>query len=261
MAFIDEWRQWHAARADALAAPYGPLSAMCGIRVRGSAGAEARSGDVEHLIPIRAPGLEVHEPWRARLLRIPLGVEDDSVEVDGLTAQQRNLIEAEGVFALDAIEDRIHRITFGGLKVFEPHHDWVMPAEAVSLPPEEAVRIAAPCTDGHDRRMVLDARIRFEIDGRTFELAATREPRGAFHAIFSDHTRSSGFPFRNLHIPAPDAGEGLTTIDFNRAVLPLAALSTRFPAMSAPPGNHLDIAITAGEHRPYLDAPAPHAVG
>ncbi|WP_214104087.1 DUF1684 domain-containing protein [Acrocarpospora catenulata] len=256
MAYIDEWRHWHAARAEALAAPYGPLSAMCGIRVRGSAGVAPYPDDVHQIQPSSPVGSDLAHTWDDRLIRVPLCLPNNSVDLESLTPQQRNLIDAEGVFALDAIEDRIHRITFGGLEVFEPHYDWVLPATVVELEPDRVVRTVAPCTDGHERWIILDALIQFEIDGRRFELIATHEPRGAFHAIFRDATRGMGYPFRNIHVPAPVVGNE-TTIDFNRAVLPLAALSTRFPAVSAPPRNQLDVAVTAGEHRPYLDGGHP----
>lgn len=252
MAFIDEWQHWHAARTDALGAPYGPLSAICGIRVRGSAGVAAQHEEITLLHDHPVQDLATPNPWAAGLIRVPIGVPDDTIEIGSLTVQQRNLIEAEGVFALDAIEDRVHRISFGGLEVFKPHHDWVLVADLIETQPTDVTRIAAPCTDGNDRWIFLDATVRFTVEGREYELLVSREPQGAFHAVFSDPTRAYGFPFRNLHIPAPDS-DGKTLLDFNRSVLPLAALSTRFPAVSAPPSNHLDVPITAGEHRPYLD--------
>lgn len=215
MAFIDEWRRWHDSRMAALGAPYGPLTSV-------------RDDDAR---PGTKRSASCFTTDRAALLQVPFATPDDVLALPSLTGQQQHLLEAEGSHLF---EDRAFGPRFAGVEVFEPHHDWVVPAEVVD-----------PALAGDDA----DASVHFELDGVESVLVVTRQPRGAFHAVFSDPTRGTRFPQRNLYIPAPD--DGSTTIDFNRAVLPLAAFSPRFPAADEPVVNHLAVAVTAGEHRAY----------
>ncbi len=246
MTYANEWGRWHAARTEALSAPYGPLAALCVTHVRDSI---ARSHD--QVVPLDQSADAVpHADWRLRLSRARLQVSDPAA---GLSQHQQVLVDSEGIGALAAIEDRLSGLHLGGLEYFEPHHDWVVPATVRDLAEHEVVRTEAPRSDDRPARaLVLDAAVSFEIDGRPYALAASREPRGALHVVFSDLTRGHGFPVRHVHVPAPDA-HGDTYVDLNRAVLPIAMMTTRFPVSAAPPGNHLDLAVTAGEHRLYLD--------
>ena len=223
MAFIDEWRRWHHSRMVALAAPYGPLATL---REAGAA-------------PQNAPSPPSRRTDGATVLRVPFAGPDDVLDVRELTDQQRHLIEVEGAHVIDAIEDHRFGLTFRGVEVFEPHHDWIVPAEVID-----------PVLDGG--RDDGDASVHFVLGDHEWALTVTRQPLGAFHATFTDPTRDARYPSRNVHIPAPE--DGLTTIDFNRVVLPLASLSPRFPVAVAPVTNHLGVPVTAGEHRAYCGA-------
>ncbi|MEU6697991.1 DUF1684 domain-containing protein [Pseudonocardia sp. NPDC046786] len=161
----------------------------------------------------------------------------------------RPLVEAEGLYALRAIEEQLLETAFGGIEVYEPDIEWVIPGRFV--PVLEPTGTTVPYTDGRDRSLAVAGEIRCTVDGREISLTASPLARGRLHVIFADRTRSELFPFRFLSIDPPD-DDGHVMVDFNRSVVPLAAFSEYCPGPTPPPGNTLDIAVTAGEDRPFL---------
>ena len=96
--------------------------------------------------------------------------------------------------------------------------------------------------------------LHFEIDGRPFTLLA--EPGGDdLFVVFGDQTnRASGTNGtygggRFLSVPRPDA-QGLTSIDFNRAVNPPCSFTPHATCPTPPAANRLPLSIAAGERRP-----------
>jgi uncharacterized protein (DUF1684 family) len=95
--------------------------------------------------------------------------------------------------------------------------------------------------------------VEFEVDGQPFALAAFNGyTPGSLHILFTDATSgvTTYAANRSLRVAAPDA-DGTVILDFNRAAnLPCAY--TPFATCPLPPaGNHLPIAVQAGELIPY----------
>lgn len=96
--------------------------------------------------------------------------------------------------------------------------------------------------------------LHFEIAGRPFTLLA--EPAGDdLFVVFGDETnQASGTSGtygggRFLSVPRPDA-QGLTSIDFNRAVNPPCSFTPHATCPTPPAANRLPFPIAAGERRP-----------
>ena len=96
--------------------------------------------------------------------------------------------------------------------------------------------------------------LHFEIGGRPLSLLA--QPSGDdLFVVFGDQTNRSTKADgtygggRFLSVTRPDA-QGLTTIDFNRAVNPPCSFTPHATCPTPPAANRLPIPITAGERRP-----------
>jgi len=140
------------------------------------------------------------------------------------------------------------RTEFTGVPVFDYDPAWVVPARLASFPQPrtERVRSAAP---GLTQVATTLGTVTVQIDGRDHTLTATgRADR--WHLSFSDATsgaQTSAWRVVPVQITGPDAG----VVDFNRAVnYPYAF--TDFGTCPAPvAGNHLTVAVRAGERAPH----------
>jgi uncharacterized protein len=95
-------------------------------------------------------------------------------------------------------------------------------------------------------------RIEFELDGQGLSLTAFNgATEGSLFVLFTDQTSgvTTYAANRSLKVDPPDA-DGTVVLDFNRATnLPCAY--TEFATCPLPPeGNHLPIAVEAGEKKP-----------
>lgn len=90
--------------------------------------------------------------------------------------------------------------------------------------------------------------VEFERDGRRYRLHPVTQPNDPkLFFIFSDRTsgKESYGGARYLFVDAPENGD--IVLDFNRAENPPCALTPHLVCPIAPPGNRLDLAISAGE--------------
>lgn len=95
--------------------------------------------------------------------------------------------------------------------------------------------------------------LQFELHGQRQTLHALDGTNGSLFVIFSDETnnQADGGTYgagRFLWVPAPDEA-GRTIIAFNRAYNPPCAFTAFATCPLPPPGNHLDVAVQAGEKR------------
>ncbi|KJE21012.1 hypothetical protein FF36_04693 [Frankia torreyi] len=262
MGFTEEWERWHARRVEALTAPFGPLSSLC----RGRAYRSATSSDVAGLSwvnpldawanPLGALTGTGSRSAPGALRRVVLDTPLRGLgSYAGLTDQQKTLLGQEGTYGLglSQVEEGAIRVSHGAMEVFEPHPDWVVPAVFQPWPDGSSVPVEVPSTKSGTMTLTLVGRVEFSLpDGGTTGLAVSPLLQGELHAVFVDLSRRNRFPFRFLRIPAPD-DDNTTVLDFNRAVLPLAAFNDRIPAPAPPPGNVLEVHVTAGESHPQPD--------
>ena len=89
--------------------------------------------------------------------------------------------------------------------------------------------------------------LEFELDGRPYRLRAL-DRNGDLFLIFADLTSGTTTygAGRFLWAEAPDE-RGYTILDFNRAYNPPCAFTPFATCPLPPPGNRLDVAVTAGE--------------
>lgn len=93
-----------------------------------------------------------------------------------------------------------------------------------------------------------EGRLRFEKEGRRYEISALDGGEEELFLIFADATtgETTYGGGRYLYIPRPDQ-EGRTVLDFNKAYNP-PCVYTKFATCLLPPAeNRLELAITAGE--------------
>jgi uncharacterized protein (DUF1684 family) len=95
----------------------------------------------------------------------------------------------------------------------------------------------------------------FEIDGRSYSLRPVlqlQEPDGKrLFFLFSDRTSGRETYGGARYLSAASPQNGTVVLDFNRAENPPCALTPHVVCPVAPPGNRLDLAVTAGE-KAYL---------
>ncbi|MEU6443490.1 DUF1684 domain-containing protein [Streptomyces sp. NPDC047046] len=249
-----DWRQWRAARAEALTAPWGPLS------VTGTywlddypdgllpdiPGRWRAAGD--HVSLTRGTGLLVRgRPYAGET---PLAADTGPAGRAQVAHRRRRLavLEREGAWAVRVHDpDAPARRAFPGLEVSPWAARWAIEGRFAPYESERTVRV--PNADGRARGLVLRGELRFYVDGLAYALHAGVQPDGGLLAVFADATSGAGsHRFRFLFTPAP-APDGAVPVDFNRAVLPPCALSPHFLCPFPPPGNTLALAVAAGERR------------
>lgn len=140
---------------------------------------------------------------------------------------------------------------YDGTPVYAPHPQWRVPARFVEYATPRRTEVGA-AVDGLTHVYESPGYVEFTLRGRTHRLIAFEGyAPGELVVLFTDETsgRTTYTANRTVVVPTPDA-DGLTVIDFTRAVnLPCAY--TDFATCPLPPaGNHLPIAVEAGERTP-----------
>ena len=143
------------------------------------------------------------------------------------------------------------RVRFAGVPAYQPDPQWVIPARFVAFDQPRPTTVGA-VAEGLQHVYDAPGYVEFERDGQQFRLTAFNgQAPGTLSVLFTDATSGvTTYPAnRSLQVAAPGAG-GAVTLDFNRAVnLPCAY--TEFATCPLPPaGNHLSIAVEAGEKLP-----------
>lgn len=269
MTFADEWRQWHAEHERRRADGHGFL-AITGLHWLD--GTPRRFPD--------APGVWATGPDGP----VVALAEGEELVVDGrvVTGTHRFGVigERAGVFAgfgdavvevarrggFDIVRprhpDHPYRLAYPGTPAFEPAERWAITGRYV---PFDAPRPTTVGAAAEGLRHVYDApgRIVFELDGRPAELTVFDGfTPGTFTVLFTDATSGVTTYAANRSLTVgPAAADGSVVIDFNRAVnLPCAY--TDFATCPLPPsGNHLPVAIEAGERTPRERVHLPETTG
>jgi hypothetical protein len=142
-------------------------------------------------------------------------------------------------------------LAYRGTPAYEPQPRWSVRGRYVPFQTPRDTTVGS-VVEGLAHVYAAPGALEFTVDGKAFALTVFngREP-GSFLVLFTDST--SGLTTyaanRALTVDPPDAA-GNVVIDFNRAVnLPCAY--TTFATCPLPPaGNHLSLAVEAGEKTP-----------
>ncbi|WP_246495181.1 DUF1684 domain-containing protein [Streptomyces zagrosensis] len=252
------WRAWRQERAEAVSAPYGPLSVT---------GTHWLADSPDGYLP-DVPGRWT-EDGEELVLR---AVTQDQVAVAGqpldgearlgpehgpldarVTSGDRHLVvlRREGLWAVRVFDpDAVARRTFAGIDAFDYAEQWAVPAAYRAFDTGRTVQVAN--ADGTARGLGLTGEVVFTVDGVQYALAAGTEGDGSLWIVLADGTSGrakdagGSYPFRFLH-PGTPAPDGTLTLDFNRALLPPCAFAGHFLCPFPPPGNTLPFPLTAGE--------------
>ncbi|MFB6847781.1 DUF1684 domain-containing protein [Streptomyces sp. NPDC056373] len=250
----EDWRRWHERRVATVSAPYGPL-ALIGThwledypdgRLPDIPGSWRADGDAVVLTAAEPDGLTVDgRPFGGEVrLAADQGPASEARVAHG--ERRQVVLVREGAWGVRDFDPKSSaRRAFGGLRVtpFDPR--WVVPGRFTPYGTGRTVRV--PNADGRERGLGLAGELAFVLEGRERTLQVTLRDDGSLWAVFADATSGNGsYRFRFLYPAAPDA-EGLTTVDFNRALLPPCAFADHFVCPFPPPGNTLDTGIAAGE--------------
>ncbi|MFF6993926.1 DUF1684 domain-containing protein [Streptomyces sp. NPDC008313] len=249
-----EWKLWHEDRTATVSAPHGPL-ALTGT----------------HWLPDYPEGRLPDIPGRWR--ETPEGVvltahADDGLTLDGEPfAGETRLAEDPGPAAearvghgerrfVVLVRDQVPgvrdfdpaapaRKAFKGIEATAYDPRWSVPGHFTPYGESRTVRVEN--ADGRERGLGLGGVLAFELEGQDLTLQVTVRDDGSLWAVFADATSGdSSYRFRFLRPAAPD-GEGSTTVDFNRTLLPPCAFADHFVCPLPPPGNTLGVAVEAGE--------------
>jgi len=139
------------------------------------------------------------------------------------------------------------RINFPGTQFYPANLRWRIDAQFVPYTPPKPVSITNVL--GMESNETSPGAVKFEVDGRTYQLdAITEKGETKYFMIIADKTSGKEtYPAgRYLYVDPPDPS-GQMVIDFNKAYSPPCAF-TKFATCPLPPRqNRLPFAIEAGE--------------
>jgi uncharacterized protein (DUF1684 family) len=257
--FAADWDAWHDQHQDRLAAPDGFLAITS---INWLTQAPARFPD--------APG-----EWAAddSGITVDLGPGEE-LTLDGARITGRHhfgrIPERGGLFPSDAAgvyevarrggndilrprhPDAPRRAGFRGTPAYAPDPRWAVRGRYRPFDEPANVTVGS-VVEGLQHVYAAPGVVEFEVAGQSLALTAFngRAP-GSLHILFTDATSgvTTYAANRSLQVQAPDA-DGTVIVDFNRATnLPCAY--TEFATCPLPPaGNHLPVAIEAGEQIPW----------
>jgi uncharacterized protein len=259
MEFTAEWERWRKQHDERLAAPDGFL-AITSINWLGQT-------------PTRFP--DAPGEWSADESGVTVVLaEGEELGLDGAVIRGRHhfgrIPERGGVFPSDASgvyevarrggNDILRprrpgnplRVNFRGTPAYAPDPRWALRARYRPYDTPRATTVGS-VVDGLQHVYDAPGVVEFEVNGQPFTLTAFNGfTPGSLHILFTDATSgvTTYAANRSLQVAAPDA-DGAVVLDFNRAAnLPCAY--TAFATCPLPPaGNHLPIAVEAGELIPH----------
>lgn len=254
------WQAWHEQREADLVRPHDWLSVRAlhwvtgtdqqvpGLPGRWSAVGQSLEGSFEPAEEVRllVEGEPAAEPASGTsTVHVP---EAGAVRFASAAQVLIEVIRRGGYYALRLRDPQAPtRTRFSGVPVFDYDPAWVLPARLVPFeePGSERVASAAP---GLTQVATTLGTVTVRADGQQHTLMATG--RGdRWHLSFSDATSGEHTSAWRV-VPVQITGPGSGVVDFNRAVnYPYAF--TDFGTCPAPvAGNHLTVAVRAGERAP-----------
>jgi uncharacterized protein len=269
-AFVASTEQWREARRERLLEPDGWASlvglhwielnahylgsgATNGIRLAKGPeklGLLQQSGGRVFLVPERGVALTVDgEPLKGRIELLPDTSDTPSTIGFDDGAGQLSLLQRSGRKALRVRHaDADTRVRFGTLDYWPADAGWRIDATFVPHPEPRTLEIMD--ITSQTQALPNPGVVEFERGGVRHRLEALQGTDGGLFLVFADRTsgHESYGPGRYLDTAAPEAS-GTVVVDFNRAYNPPCAFTDYATCPLPPPGNRLDLAVTAGEKR------------
>jgi len=141
---------------------------------------------------------------------------------------------------------KAQRTTFRGLQYFAPDARWRVEARFETAASPDTVRFLT--TGGSVDSYVRAGKAFFECNGKPCALTLFRQPEtGQLFLPFTDTTTGESTYGAGRYVDVEEPAAGVLVIDFNRAYNPYCAYNSGWVCPVAPPENHLDIAVRAGE--------------
>lgn len=110
------------------------------------------------------------------------------------------------------------------------------------------VKVDLPTNAGKSEAGYVQGYISFKLDGKSCNLDAAELPDGKLYLQFADLTNGvKTYPSGRYLRTEPVLEDGQVFVDFNKAYNPRCAFRESEPCTFAPSGNHLKVAIEAGE--------------
>ncbi|MEI7055572.1 DUF1684 domain-containing protein [Nocardioides sp. CCNWLW239] len=140
---------------------------------------------------------------------------------------------------------------YRGTEAYAPDPRWAIRGRFVAYDAPVPTTVGS-VVDGLEFVYGAVGEIELEIDGAVHRLTAfPGSAPGSLHVLFRDETsgRTTYGANRSLSVDAPDEG-GDVVVDFNRATNLPCAYTAHATCPLPPPGNHLPVAVEAGEKKP-----------
>ncbi|MCX8056600.1 MAG: DUF1684 domain-containing protein [Ignavibacteria bacterium] len=136
---------------------------------------------------------------------------------------------------------------FNGIERFPVNEDWRIVADFIPYNPPKEIEI--PSIIGIPEKEITPGKVRFQIEGKTFELEAIESGDKLFF-VFADETNGDETygAGRFLYADKPDSNNKVI-LDFNKAYNPPCAFTRFATCPLPPPQNVLKIKIKAGEKK------------
>jgi len=266
--YESEWQAWHAARIADLTAPHGWIAMVSQdwflpgqpLVVDGVPGTWHQDGDTITYVPGADGTIEIDDVPVTVPTVIPHGHKYSLVRAlhDGRKIEtikrtaERDGRTIYGIRVRDPREAERRRLT--ELETFPLDPAWVVPARFTRRP-DRSEQVPTVEIGVREERKVIGT-VRFELQGRTYELEVSGRPddrtgeiKGSIH--FTDATSGVETYGNGRLVPVPDIdGDTDTVVDFNRAHSFPCAFTSYVTCPIAPPQNRLGVAVTAGEKTP-----------
>ncbi len=256
------WTRWHAAREDELRSEHGWLSITAfhwlpdaPAALPGLPGRWSSTDGWAHLTASRLDGLEHADgPAAGTPVHGSIAGRVDEAGSRYWLRHGERVIELVRRGDRDAIRVRDpqapERLAFQEVPTFPVDPAWVRDGRFVPFAEPVAITVETARPDLRQQVLAVGT-VAVEIDGTPHVLTATAGGRGRLNLSFTDPTSGRlTAPWRVVTTSSPDE-DGSVVVDFNRTVnLPFAF--TEFGTCPVPaPGNHLPVAVNAGERSPH----------
>ncbi len=149
----------------------------------------------------------------------------------------------------------VQRLNFKGLKYFAPDISYRIKAQFTPMTSSKSFKIMTSA--GHRRLYIVKGRLNFACNGKKLTLTAYEEKD-----LTVSHPDDIFIPFTDLtngwqsygagrYLEFNSSGRNIRKVmlDFNLAFNPYCAYNHDYSCPIPPPGNHLDIAVKAGEKK------------
>lgn len=256
------WTRWHEAREQELRTQHGWLSITAfhwlpdrPATLPGLPGQWHSADGWSHLTATRRDGLEHADgPAAGTPVQGSIAARVDEAGSRFWVRHGARIVELVRRGGRDAIRVRDpkapERLGFRSVPTFPVDPAWVRTGRFTPLAEPRSVTVETARPDLRQRVTAVGT-VEVDIEGTRHRLTATAGPRGRLTLSFTDPTNGRHTaPWRVVTLDLA-ADDGTVVVDFNRTVnLPFAF--TQFGTCPAPvPGNHLPVAINAGERAPH----------